>query len=92
MTKPHEIAIALNTDHQVADEMEAINNRLRARIEGLAYTIHVHEKSLDEVAATVREREARIDMLTAVNAALSRENAQLGAEIVTLRAMGKGTR
>ena len=64
MTKPHEIAIALNTDHQVADEM----------------------------VATVREREARIDMLTAVNAALSRENAQLGAEIVTLRAMGKGTR
>ena len=36
MTKPHEIAIALNTDHQVADEMEAINNRLRARIVELA--------------------------------------------------------
>lgn len=77
-------SIEAMTDRQIADRMEAVNDRLRKTIEDQAFTIHVHEKSLDEYAATVRTREQRIEMLEDVNKALSRENAALTFEIKRL--------
>ena len=38
-TKPHEIATAALTDFQMAEEMEAINGRLRARIIDLSLQV-----------------------------------------------------
>ena len=84
MTKPHEIAIALNTDHQVADEMEAVNNRLRARIVELAAMVDMMKDVNAAQAAEIITLTAEVERWGDLARRHDRRNFELEKEIITL--------
>ena len=69
-TREQAQSVLLDGHEAVNDNMRATIDKLNDTIETMAFTIHMHEKSLDEYAATVRTRDGRIAELTQDNARL----------------------
>ena len=89
MSTKHDARLLLTHLATLTDTEKALD----AKVDDMALTIHVHEKSLDEQAATIRERNDRIDALRARIVELAAMvdmmkdvNAAQAAEIVTLTA------
>ena len=82
MTQQHEIATAALTDHQMAEEMEAVNNRLRARIAQLLSDM----RAANELIAT---QDVLNSSLRDINHLQRGENVRLQFEAKRLRELSE---